>query len=490
MEEKASVGIFLFKDKAVAVWSGGDSESAILHKLCVTPSEDEPATLALQAARAVIRRGHAFDEVFVAIDSSCYRQYNLHSEFEDTRQIESTIKFDAEEAAATDAMNLAVTFEVTGVLKTGSQVTTYTADRQLLTDILLDLQEGGLDPTLIEPDVVCLARALEQTAKLSDYGNALFVVLSGSNCYLLRPNPGYAPIVRTLLIGPGKEMTDTLVREVLLATAAGHQKGSLESVVLIGDTKPVDTALLYKRTGLEVLTQTPEKSLHKTPEADAHSPGKLLTDYDVTCDKMTSVELLIAYGASLAARTRGHKADFRRDFMPYQGKRKVMEGSLRLIGISLTVLLLAVAAFFQLKAFNMNGYANRLEKKNIEQYKAVMFGKLPPHGANPSTKLNSVYNQVKAEKTGLGGGDKNSVPAKLTYFLQAVNNCQKNVDINIQQVNITERSMKIKGDTNNRTATNIMLDQIKKHKQLSLGTYRYDREATRDTFEITVEPKN
>jgi hypothetical protein len=485
MEEKGNLGIFLYRDKAVAVWISGDPDRAVLHRLCMTPSADEPATLALQAARAVIRQGHTFDEAFIAIDCSYYTQYSLHSEFEETRQIESTIKFDAEEAAATDAMNLAVTFEVTGILPTGSQVTTYTADRQLLTDILLDLQEGGLDPTLMEPDVVCLTRALEQTAKLSEYGDALFVVLSHSNCYLLRPNPGYAPTVRTLLVERGGDVTSTLVREVLLATASGHQDGKLKSVVLIGDIEPVDTALLYQRTGLEVLTPAPEKNLHKNSE-----PGTLLADYDVMDDGMTSVELLIAYGAALAGQVRGHKADFRRDFMPYQGKRKVMEGSLRLIGISLTVLLLAVAVFFQLKAFNMKGYADRLEAKTLEQFKSAMYGKAPPRAMNPSTKLRSEYNMVLAEKDGLGSGDSKSVPARLTYFLEAVNRCQKNVDIDIMQVNITERSMRIKGDTNSRTATNAMLNEIKKHNHLALGSYRYDaKPGGRDSFEITVEAK-
>lgn len=487
MEQKGKLGIFLFRDKAVAVWNSGDPDSRILHSVCVTPSEDDPATLALQTARAVVRQGYAFEEAFVAIDCSCYTQYNLHSEFEDPRQIESTIKFDAEEAAATDAMNLAVTFEVTGVIETGSQVTTYTADRQLLTDILLDLQEGGLDPTLMEPDVVCLTRALEQTANLAEQSNRLIIVLSHSNCYLLRPTAGYAPLVRTLLIERGSDVTTTLIREVLLATASGHQKGSLESIVLIGQTESVDAVLLSARTGLDVQTQTPEKNL-PSPSKTVRVP---LTEDGGTDGGMTSVDLLIAYGAALAGQTRGHKADFRRDFMPYQGKRKVMEGSLRLIGVSLTVLLLAVAVFFQLKTFNMKGYAARLEKKTLDQYKAVMYGKEPPRAMNPSTKLKSEYNMVLAEKNGVGSGDNKSVPARLTYFLEAVNRCQKNVDISIQQVNITDRSMKIKGDTNNRTATNSMLDEIKKHNQLTLGSYQYVvKPGGRDSFEISVEAKD
>ena len=474
MEEKGSLGIFLLRNKAVAVWTSTGSEGAVLHQLCVTPSADEPGTFGVQMARAVNRQGFAFDEAFVAIGCGSYTQYELHSEFEDIRQIENTIKFDAEEAAATDAANLAVTFEVTAALQPGSQVTAYTADRQLLTDILLDVEEGGLDSTLMEPDVVCLARAMEQTSKLSECMGSLFVILSGSNCYMLRPSAGYAPVVRTLLIQQGKEITNTLIREVLLATAANNQQQSLESVVLIGNTSTIDTGSLSQRTGLKVLTETPEKALSQS----------LVSDGDVT-----AAELLIAYGAAMAARSKGHKADFRRDFMPYQGKRKVMEGSLHLIGISLTVLLLAVACFYQLKTFRMKGYVNGLTDKTVSQYQAVMYGKSPPRGANPSTKLKTVYNQVKAEKDGLGPGDDKSVAAKLTFFLEAVNSCPKRVEINIQRITITERTMKVKGDTNSRSSTNALFDAVKKHPRITLASQRYGTSSGRDTFEITINPK-
>lgn len=475
MEEKGSLGIFLLRDKAVAVWTSTGSESAVLHQLCVTPSEDDPVTFAVQMARAVIRQGFAFDEVFVAVGCGSYTQYELHSEFEDIRQIESTIKFDAEEAAATDAANLAVTFEVTAALQPGSRVTTYTADRQLLTDILLDVQEGGLDPTLMEPDVVCLGRALEQTSKLSERAGSLFIVLSGSNCYMLRSNPGYAPIVRTLLVQQGKDVTNTLVREVLLATATNNQQNPLESIVLIGNTSDVDIDSFKQRTGLEVLTETPEKALSQT----------LVSDGD-----MTSAELLIAYGAAMALRTKGHKADFRRDFMRYQGKRKVMEGSLRLISIALTALLLAVACFYQLKTFRMKGYVNDLENKAKSQYEAVMYGKSPPSPPQTmSSKLKREYTSVKKTKDGLGPGDDKSVPAKLTFFLEAVNGCPKKVDINIQRITITEKSMKVKGDTNSRSSTNALIAAVNKHSHLKVASQRYSTKTGRDTFEITIDPK-
>ncbi|MHC5083558.1 MAG: hypothetical protein ACYTET_06430, partial [Planctomycetota bacterium] len=386
MEEKGSLGIFLSRDKAVAVWVSSGHEASVLNHLPIPQDLDKPETMALQAARSASRQGFAFDEVFLAVDCGYYTQYNLQSEFEDYRQIESTIKFDAEEAAATDAMSLAVTFEIMGAAEIGSDVMVYTADRQALTDILLDVQEGGLDPIFIEPDVVCLTRALEHTSRLPDREDTLFVVISQSNCYMIKPNPGFASSVRTFLIAPDQDVTNVLIRQTLLTAASAASDNPLQSMMLIGQTESVDTEVLSQRTGLEVQIETPERSLSKTLTADS---------------EMASNELLIAYGAALAGRTRGHKSDFRRDFMPYQGRRKLMEGSLRLISISLTILLAAVAVFYQLKTFRMKSYTRQITAKTLEDYKSIMDGKSPPPNTSEITILKRELRLAKSEQSGM-----------------------------------------------------------------------------------------
>lgn len=472
MEEKGSLGIFLSGQKAVAVWTSPDA--AVRHKLAITPDADEPVAMALQTARAVIRQGFAFDEVFIAADCSSYTQYNLHSEFEDYRQIESTIKFDAEEAAAADAMNLAVAFEVTGADENGSKVTVYTADRQLLTDMLMDLQEGGLDPTLIEPDVVCVARALEQTSDFAKRCDTLFVVLSAGNCYMLTPHEKHAPDVRTFLVPPGKDVTNMLAREAMLATASRQADNPLTAIVLIGAADTVDVEMLNQRTGLEVQIESPEQKLGQT----------LTPDGDMTCG-----ELLVACGASLAVRPRIRKADFRRDFMPYQGKRKVMEGSLRLIGISLTLLLVAVAIFFQLKAYRYKSYSRQLEEKTLAQYKAVMYGKSPISGASPITMLKREYAKAQRDKEGGGAGDSKSPTAKLTFFFEVVNKLPKKIDVQVKQIKVTEKTMTAKGDTNARSSSRALIDSIKKHKSITVGSEQLRQDGNRDGFDITIDPK-
>jgi hypothetical protein len=474
VDEHGNVGLFIAPDKAVAVWTGSEAGQAVLDHLCITPSEEEPGAIALQAARAVRRQGIAFEEVFIAIDCSYYTQYNLHSEFEDYHQIESTIKFDAEEAAATDAMNLAVTFDVIGKMPTGSEVTVYTADRQLLTDILLDVQEGGLDPTLIEPDVSCLAQLLLQSATDADKTDTLFVVLSQTNCYMIRPQADFAPRVRTFLIGKGQDVTHVLSRECMLATSVSGSEQRLSSVVMLGQTETVDVDTLAQQTGLAVRTEQPPQvlaqALTESAEIEPH-------------------EMMIAYGAALAARSRGRKTDFRRDFMPYQGRRKALEGSLRLIAISVTVLMVAVGIFFQLKALRVRRDAGKLYAELVSEYKAVTYGKKPTPGMSVTSSLKRELSRAKQMEAGIGPGDDKSVPAKLTYFFEAINNTPKNVDINIRQVTVTERSMTVKGDTNSQSGTMALVNKIKEDSRITINGERYTTNANRHTFQFNIEPK-
>ena len=199
---------------------------------------------------------------------------------------------------------------------------------------------------------------------------------------------------------------------------------------------------------------------------------------------------MIAYGAALAGKTRGHKTDFRRDFMPYQGRRKVVQSSLRVIGISLTILLVSVAVFFQLKTFRMKGYTRRLNKKALSEYRAATFGKAPPRGMSVSSGLRRELVRAKQMEEGIGPGGDKSVPAKLTFLFEALNDTPKKVDVNVQQITITERSMKVKGDTNSRSGSLAFFDQIRKHPRIELSSERLTAGADRrDGFDITLEPK-
>lgn len=91
---------------------------------------------------------------------------------------------------------------------------------------------------------------------------------------------------------------------------------------------------------------------------------------------------------------------------------------------------------------------------------------------------------------GLGPGGDKSVPGKLGSFFEALNQTPPNVDVQIQQITITERSMSIKGDTNSRSGTLAFFNQLKNHPRINVSSERLTAGAGgRDGFEITLEPE-
>lgn len=475
MEQRQTVGLYLTRRQAMAVWLSEKEHGTIIAVLDIQPTEDASAqTAALQAARALRQRGILFDEAYVALDGGYYTQYNLHSEFTDSRQIESTIKYDTEDAAATDVMNLAVTFAVTGQVAAGSEVMAFSADRQTVTDILLDIQEGGLDPEMMEPDVMCLARALEQTLGISKHPDTLYVMAGEQNGYFIRPGSAeFAPTLRSFLLNGPDQRTAALTRELLLSTAAVDGTEPLRRVVFVQSPDGVDIETLAARTGIQIEV---ESAFEKLP-------------WDAAPDTAASPQaILIAAGAAMAPMQRSLTADFRKDFMPYQGKRKIMEASLRLVCISLTVLFAALGLFFQSRTWRVNSYTDTLKTKMAEEYSAAMYGASPPGTEAITSRLRRTLANVRRVQEGLGPGDEQSVPARLTFLLEAINDAPESVDVIIQQIDITERTMRVRGDTNSRRATLDLFETVKNHPRLRFGQERMSMAGNRDTFEFTVEP--
>ncbi len=469
MESNQFLGIAIGRQQAVVVCMdarGGEPEVTDSFLVRTDQGTTEAPSLAAAVGRAIRSRGLVYDESAAALSSDFYAQYPMHSMFTDSRQIEGTIRYDAEEATAADATTLAVTFEILDTGPRGSEVMVYSADRQSLTDILLDMQAEGMDPVVMEPEVVSLARVLDSKSNFAHDAETLYVILDADSCIFLKnANKGHGVYSRRLLRGAAADPTAELAGHLQLTLAAWSEP--VQTLLLAGDTKSIDLEVLRQRTGRRV-----EKADLALPDTEGQA-GPVLT--------------AAALGAALAHVARGRKADFRRDFMPYQGRRKILQKSLRLMSVSLTVVLLVLAGYFQLKTFRMQRYTARLEKKLVAEYKAGMYGQNPPSNMPILTRLKSVHRQVKQRKEGLGPGDDNSVVAKLTYLLEAVNKTPSSIDVNVQQIAITERTLRLQGDTNGRRSTLQLFDEMKKHPRLEVESNRVSPSPPRDKFEVTLK---
>ncbi len=475
MQHQNCLGIYLAKDSATAVLlSGHGQKPAVLNcfRISTEPDAEQIASLPSTIAQKVSARGFNVEQVSVAIDCTFFTQHNLHSEFTDQKQIASTIKFDAEDALATDATELAVAFEITNTDQAGSDITIYTSERPMLTDMLLDLQANNIDPIAMEPDIVCLARFLRQNLTLGDDENPLIVILSENSCYMINFSKSQkAPASRSFLLSTSQNKTNVLASQIPLTIASFKSDLPIDSLILAGRIENIDYDMLAERTALVVKTiDLPDTT---------HADKTLLADCPET-------DFAIAYGAALAVLPQAGKIDFRADFMPYAGKKLLMQKTLRVISVSLAILMIALGTYFQSQVFMNKKNVSRLREKIENEYSAAMYGKKPHKRRSIAKSLKDELTRVK--KLRETGGDENSVPAKLTYILEAINSAPPKIDIKVNTLTISEKTMRIIGDTKSRSATLALFKSIKNHPKLKKSNENLEA-GSRDSFTVDLELK-
>jgi len=476
VDKQSCLGVYLSQQTATVVLLATQGPNINVQDCFSVSAESagEPGlSLASVVARKIAARGRSFRGAAVAIDCALFTQHGLHSEFTNPKQIAQTIRFDAEETLATDAVNLAIAFNVTATDQSGSDVAVFSANRQLLTDILADLQAGDLDPISIEPDVVCLTRFFRHYLEPSGDENPILAIFSERSCYIII-NPSRtqnAPVVRSFLVNSSQDKTSVLARQIPLTTASLKLARPVSSLLIAGRAGNIDYDRLAERTGLEIQTI----DLPLPPGADQSASAAQTPD----------AGFAIAYGSALSELTKTGKTDFRRDFAPYMGKKLVLQKALRLISISVTILILAAGAHFQVQVLRKNNYTNRLDEKTRAEYSAVMLGRKPPAQEPIPSRLKREYTTILKREKGLIGDDE-SIPAKLTRIFEALNSSPKKINLHVDTIAITPKSMRITGDTNKRSSTLSLFNAFKK-KKFKILQQNLSQKGSRDTFSITLE---
>lgn len=477
MEQHNCLGLYLSHEMAVAVLLSkhGSSRKVLgCFSICKDQipehEQDNPCkNMVKTLVRKLAEKKLNYNEVSVALDCSLFTQHNIHSELTDYKQIANTIRFDVEEAVAVDAMELAVAFDITGKTETGANVAVYTAKRDELSEILSNIETNGIDPTAMEPDVVCLARFMTETVPSTKTGEQLLVILGKSSCYMIVPSgTKNGPTARSFLVSSSQNIQSVLNREIALTMASHVSRDAVvSSILLAGQTHDVDCDSLTEACGLEVQT------------VDMLKISGVETS-ELTQD-MTNTDLAIAYGAALEELTRSIKIDFREDFAPYAGKKRILEKGFRTVSIALTVILLALGTFFQYQVFMAKSDTNTLNQRLETDAKEIL-GKSEIGRQGILISLKGMYNRLTS---GVGHrvGDENSVPVRLTYLLEVINSTPANINLNIAQIRVTSKNMQLRGSTSNRSGTIKLFEEINKHPKLKKGT----EQITKDSFSITIE---
>ncbi len=487
METQNYLGIYIGRDTATAVCLNPQGRGGkVLGCFSVSVEEQEqasPQALASLIARGCAERNLGFSEVSVALDCAMFMQHSVHSEFKDPKQIAATIRFDTEEALATDVADVALAFEITSSGQAGSELTVFTAQRKILSEVLLSLQQHNFDPVTIEPDINCLSRFIYRKAPSAQTQQAgtLFGILSARNGYLIIPpettgaGSQKASTVRTFLVGPTQNRDELLTREVLVTTALVKSDESINYLKIFDSAGTVNHQQLSEKLGIE------SDGIGWLDEAGAEN--------QIPADGFEPVDFAIAYGAALAHSEKGHRVNFRDDFSPFLGKKMKMQKALKFAAASITVLLIALGLYFQTQLFIINKYRNTLSANFAKDYSAVMLGQKPENMNSANRKLGSELRRIMDAKKGLITikGEK-SISSKLTLVLAAFNKCAAQTKLNVKSVSITARDIVITGETSSRQNTQKLFNAVR-NNGLEILREAYDLKGTSDSFSITVAPK-
>ncbi|MBN2271887.1 MAG: hypothetical protein JXN61_14815 [Sedimentisphaerales bacterium] len=482
MEINNYLGVYIGRNTATVVCVDSQSKGGEVVGCFSVRTEEQgemlPRALANLVSQGCSQRQWRFSEVSVALDCAMFMQHSVHSEFADARQIGATVRFDTEEALATDISDVALAFKIISGDQNGSNLTVFTAKKKTLSDLLLSLQSNGMDPVGIEPDVNCLARyiARKVAGDRGEHGRTMFGVLSARSGYLMAMHQNgaddlKAARVRTFLVGSTKDRSGLLAREAIMTAALTESREPISRVRVFDSAGPADYQRLSESLGIEAST--------------IELVGPDIVNEQVVAD-VNPVDFAIACGAALGQLDKTSAVSFRDDFMPYQGKKVRMQRALRFFSISVTVLLIAMGLYFQTRIFNVNKNRAKIRQKFAQDY-AI---------ANSNIKLadNVSIKQAVARldkiKNGLTGppgasAANDSVASKLALVLDAFNKSAEQTNLNITKVSIGEKNINISGWTSSRANTRRFFETVKQ-AGLTIDKEGTDVEPGRDMFNITV----
>ncbi|MBN1360773.1 MAG: hypothetical protein JW993_09285 [Sedimentisphaerales bacterium] len=481
MESQNRIGIYLRKDRATVVCLASQGRDAKLLG-CFSVLPDEPAesnqqTLADRIAQECKTRRLKFTEACVALDCALFMQHRVHSDFGDRKKIAATVRFDTEEALATDVSDMAVAFRIASGNEHGSTLDVFTAQRSVLSDILMSLQSNGIDPVAIDPDVYCLSRYLgEYGCSEAATSGTLYALLSDSRGYLvgMSAGSGEASNLRAFLVGAAQDRTGLLAREALVTAALAETTGPLGRMCVSDAQGQLDAAKLGDRVALPVDACDPVEMAGLEPDRIADCPN--------------AVDFAAAYGAALGQVQKDASISFRNDHMPFLGKKLRVQRAVRFLSISLAMLFLAVGIYFQAQLFRVNRERAAWRDKLEQDYLAVMLNKkrLPARMSDAVRDVEGELRRVRAGKTG-EWSEETSVANKMTQVLQALNTCAAQADLRIKSITIRNEII-FNGDTSSGSRTEAVFAALEA-AGFSLEQLGVSEKDGRHLFTATLKPQ-
>lgn len=442
-------------------------------------------TLVSRVAAGCNERHLKFDDIVVALDCSMFMQHSVHSEFADVKRVAQTVRFDTEEVLGTDASNVAIAFKISSADKNGSDLNVFTASKKLLGELLDALTAHNLDAVSVEPDVSALSRFLCHGVAMPHDSYPMFCLLSRKNGYFITPLAmpwlGISPMapaeMRTFLLGKPKNRTDLLTREIRMTIAQLGSAVSVNRMEVFDAANEINCAQIARNLSIETIP------------IDVVGPDRLPASVLPNCPDVA--EFAIAYGAAIWKLNPPEAIDWRSDFMPFQGGKTQMQNALKMLGVAITVFMLAIGTLGFTHSLQLKKDKAMISDKFKKDYAAFMFGQTMPEKTKEAVRrLDSTRRLIRESQKGiLSTSGEQAVAGKLNLVLQAFNKCAASTDLNIESVSITDKSITISGNTSSPGNTLKVFEALRQSNLDILQQNMTTAGDGRGNFNVSVEPK-
>ncbi|WP_146684470.1 hypothetical protein [Limihaloglobus sulfuriphilus] len=477
MEHNKYLGIYISKKTAVGVLvstlTGGPViEDVISRDLEPGQTQEDSSSQSLEHLGALLEdissRGYTNLPVSVCIDNSLYTQYIVVSRFSDNTRIARTIGFDVEEIIGQNVDHYALTYQTLAREQAGTRLGVYLTEKSLIRGIITSFQEQGLDPVAIEPDVVCLSRIISASkCNTSGSSSPLFAAITDDSCYIMAGYDACGGYGRSFLFSHrAKGSAVRLARELKLFISLKSLEIDPDKVFITEQIPPqkIENHLDIPVANIEKITDLPEKFEYSS------------TDF--------RLRAAVSAGAALVCSNRYQPVNFRRSYMPYQGRIKVFERFIQSAMIAAAVILIAFTILGTSKYLKLKSQHNQLTEKIKTEYKLAMNGRNPR--GYPILEIDREIAKLEKIKSGDTAGDK-TVSGMLIQIFNILSNTDKNNRIKVESISVTDKTIRLDGTTAGRRYTLELIEMLRKNDFFTVSQEDLKQEGADDKFVIRID---
>jgi len=408
---------------AVLIEQQGDAFLNQREWIIPAPSDAPDSAIAAMAEslrQNLVAGDEPLPPVALALDSRCYQIQFHHSQFRDLKQIQQTLRFDAEELFALEGEELAASFHPVSASSEGTDLMVYSTKRQPLQQQLNAFHDAGLDPLAAQPDLETWRQYALHFESLPKGRPFLLLGILRSTCYLLFLDGEHRMILgRTFLFCPDESPEQSLRVEL-------HRSLSL----LSEEQQPED---LYYHPG-----NIPAPWLSCLTGSLALRPHSLL---------QRDPARAMAMGAAVQWLLGPAPTDFRVGDLKPQSLLKAQRKSLYILSACLSVMFLVLLF---LTVFYKDRYQRMVERsqEDLQQaWKDANPDQKPPRAlfSIPQKLKTQAASMRKTGRSSSGYGLSNSAGNVLLLLVNLLNKMPKPFDLWIEQLQVDTDSANLTG---------------------------------------------